>query len=137
MIEQRLKSTCFCLTIFIVAASILLGCQPTNITSTSPSNISFTINMATGSLSVNSGFLFVQGVAIAGASLGNFLAASSRCTYDRATMGFHELKNQFIYPIDNSAFSNTGFVNIGTATRKLLLYRTLLRSQRITVLGPL
>ena len=137
MIEHRLKPTCLHLTVIIVTASILLGCQPTYVSPTSPSNISFTINVASGPLSANGGFLIVQGVAIARTSLGNFLAVSSKCTYDSANLNFQEMKNQFICPIDSSTFSRTGLVNLGPATKQLLLYRTILRSQKLTILGSI
>jgi len=58
------------------------------VTPTLLSNINFTINVATGPLSVNGGFQIVQGVAIAKTSSGNFLAVSSRCTYDSANLNF-------------------------------------------------
>lgn len=101
-------------------------------TPTATSN--FTVDISTGPLSTNGGFIVTKGIIIARTTTGTFLAVSSSCTHEGVTLGYDKSGNQFVCPRHNSQFTSTGTVISGPAPSNLKQYQTTLSGTTLTVI---
>lgn len=101
-------------------------------TPTATSN--FTVDISTGPLATNGGFIVTKGIIIARTTTGTFLAVSSSCTHEGVTLGYDKSGNQFVCPRHNSQFTSTGTVISGPAPSNLKQYQTTLSATTLTVI---
>jgi cytochrome b6-f complex iron-sulfur subunit len=101
-------------------------------TPTATSN--FTVDISTGPLATNGGFIVTKGIIIARTTTGTFLAVSSSCTHEGVTLGYDKAGNQFVCPRHNSQFTSTGTVISGPAPSNLKQYQTTLSGTTLTVI---
>ncbi|MFV8367469.1 ubiquinol-cytochrome c reductase iron-sulfur subunit [Flavobacterium sp. XS1P27] len=101
-------------------------------TPTATSN--FTVDISTGPLATNGGFIVTKGIIIARTTTGTFLAVSSSCTHEGVTLGYDKSGNQFVCPRHNSQFTSTGTVISGPAPSNLKQYQTTLSGTTLTVM---
>lgn len=122
-----------------VGAAILLapvclgslgGCKKSN---TAPTKIDFTLDVSTGTLSKNGGFLIKDGVIVARTNAGIFLAVSAACTHEGTNINYVASSNDFVCPNHNAKFSSTGTVTQGPASTNLTQYNTTLTGNSLRV----
>lgn len=120
------------------AAAILVpacigGLSSCNKTSAAPSNVDFTIDISTGSLATNGGYLVHSGVLVARANSGGFLAVSAACTHQGTNVNYNAAANNFVCPNHGAKFNSSGAVTLGPATKSLTLYNTMLTGTNLRV----
>ncbi len=98
-----------------------------------PKNVDFTVDVSTGALASNVGFLVKNGVIIARTNSGTFLAVSAACTHEGTTINFVASSNKFVCPNHNAQFSSTGVVTQGPANKNLTVYNTSLNGNSLRV----
>jgi cytochrome b6-f complex iron-sulfur subunit len=103
-------------------------------TPTPSATSNFTVDVSTGALSTNGGFIVTKGIIIARTTTGTFLAVSSMCTHEGVTLGYDKSANVFVCPRHNSQFTNTGTVISGPAPSNLKQYQTSLSGTTLTVI---
>jgi cytochrome b6-f complex iron-sulfur subunit len=113
--------------------SSLSGCSGKDATPSAPTNIDFTVDVSTGSLSVNGGSMVKDGVIVARTSAGGFLAVSAACTHEGTQIQYQSSPNNFRCPNHGSTFNSTGQVTLGPATRSLAQYNTSLTGTSLRV----
>ena len=125
-----------------VAIAIIPGCvgglaascsKEDNKTIAAPTNVNFTIDVSTGALSANGGFLVINGIVIARTTTGAFLAVSAACTHQGTTVNYNSTNNDFVCPNHGAKFNSTGAVIQGPAGSNLATYNTLLTGTTLKV----
>jgi cytochrome b6-f complex iron-sulfur subunit len=89
-----------------------------------PKVVDFTVEVSSGPLSINGGFLVSNGIIIARTLIGDFLAVSVACTHQSTNVDFNPSANIFICSNHGSQFTSTGIVVKGPADRNLTKYNT-------------
>lgn len=108
----------------------LTGCKKT---STTPANIDFTLDVSTGVLSKNGGFLVKDTVIVARTNSGTFIAVAAACTHEGTNVNYKASSNNFICPNHNATFSSDGTVTQGPANSNLIKYNTTLTGTSLRV----
>ncbi|NOT76883.1 MAG: Rieske (2Fe-2S) protein [Cyclobacteriaceae bacterium] len=98
-----------------------------------PANPDFTIDVSTGALSNNGGFLVQNGIIIGRTGTGTFIAVSAACTHQGTTIQYVAGSNTFHCPNHGSDYSSTGSVINGPATQSLVQYKTELTGNSLRV----
>jgi cytochrome b6-f complex iron-sulfur subunit len=99
----------------------------------SPVGVNFTLDVSTGSLATNGGFLVSNGIVVARTLEGGFLAVSAACTHEGTIVNYNSSVNNFVCPNHNSQFSNKGVVTQGPAKSNLTEYKTELTGTSLRV----
>ena len=106
---------------------------PTPIVPSPPSSIDFTLDVSSGALSSNGGFLVSQGILVARTNAGAFLAVSAACTHQGTNVNYNAANNNFVCPSHFSEFSSSGMVTLGPATTNLKSYNTSLTNSTLRI----
>ncbi len=91
----------------------------TSTASASTMSVNFTVNVASGPLATNGGYLLQNGVIVARTNAGTFIAVASTCTHQGGTVGYAPNSNSFICPIHGAQFDANGNVIGGPAPTNL------------------
>lgn len=100
---------------------------------TAPAAVDFILDVSTGSLATNGGFLVTNGIVVARTNSGTFLAVSAACTHEGTNVNYAANTNNFICPNHNAQFSSTGIVTQGPASKNLKQYLTSLSGNSLRV----
>jgi cytochrome b6-f complex iron-sulfur subunit len=111
----------------------LAACGKSNSAPSAPSNVDFTVDVSSGALATNGGFLVMNGIIIARTTSGAFLAVSAACTHEGTNVNYVAGSNKFVCPNHNAQFSSTGVVTQGPATKNLTSYNTSLNGSTLRV----
>ena len=98
-----------------------------------PSGVNFTIDISTGALSTNGGYLVQSGVIVARTNTGAFMAVASTCTHQGGTLNYSASSNQFVCPLHGATFNSTGGVVTGPASTAVQKYNTSLSGNSLHV----
>jgi cytochrome b6-f complex iron-sulfur subunit len=98
-----------------------------------PANVDFTLDVSTGALASNGGFLVSNGVVVARTTSGTFLAVSAACTHEGVTVDYNASSNNFICPKHGAKFDSGGGVTQGPAKTNLTKYNTTLSGNSLRV----
>ncbi|MEY5068297.1 MAG: hypothetical protein RLZ47_159 [Bacteroidota bacterium] len=98
-----------------------------------PTNVDFNVDVSSGALATNGGFLVMNGIIIARTSTGTFLAVSAACTHQGTNVNYLAGSNKFVCPNHGAQFSSTGVVTQGPATKNLTSYKTSLNGNTLRV----
>jgi cytochrome b6-f complex iron-sulfur subunit len=116
----------------------IAGCGKSSTSSTPsvpspPSSVDFTLDVSSGALASNGGFLVSQGILVARTNVGAFLAVSAACTHQGTTVNYNAANNNFVCPNHGAQFSSTGMVTLGPATTNLKSYNTSLTNSTLRI----
>jgi cytochrome b6-f complex iron-sulfur subunit len=113
----------------------IAGCGKSSNDSTpsAPSNVDFTLDVSSGALASNGGFLVSQGILVARTNAGAFLAVSAACTHEGTSVTYNAANNNFVCPNHGAKFSSTGMVTLGPATTNLKSYNTSLTNSTLRI----
>jgi cytochrome b6-f complex iron-sulfur subunit len=118
-------------------AGIATSCSSDNSTSPSPapapSGVDFLLDVSTGSLATNGGYLVSQGIVVARTNSGTYIAVSASCTHEGTNVNYNASGNNFICPNHGAQFSSTGAVTQGPANTNLKKYNTTLTGNSLRV----
>lgn len=98
-----------------------------------PTNVDFTLDISTGALATNGGYLTTNGIVVARTNEGEFLAVSASCTHEGTNVKYRSASNDFHCPNHGANFSSSGQVTQGPATRNLKSYNTELTENTLRV----
>jgi len=113
--------------------STLSGCSDSGSVPAAPANVDFTIDISSGALSSNGGYLVKDGIIIARTTSGGFLAVSAACTHQGTTIQYTGSSNSFRCPNHGATYNASGQVTLGPATRSLAHYNTTLTGTSLRV----
>lgn len=113
----------------LILPACIAGCKK----STSTTTIDFTIDVSSGALSKNGGYLVNSGVIVARTSAGNFVAVAAACTHEGTNVQFSLSGNNFTCPNHGAQFDTTGTVTKGPASTSLKQYNTSLSGSSLRV----
>jgi len=102
-------------------------------TPSAPSNVDFTLDVSSGALASNGGFLVSQGILVARTNASTFLAVSAACTHEGTSVTYNAANNNFVCPNHGAKFSSSGMVTLGPATTNLKSYNTSLTNSTLRI----
>jgi cytochrome b6-f complex iron-sulfur subunit len=113
----------------------IAGCGKSskNSTPSAPSNVDFTLDVSSGALASNGGYLVSQGILVARTNSGTFLAVSAACTHEGTSVTYNAANNNFVCPNHGAKFSSSGMVTLGPATTNLKSYNTSLTNSTLRI----
>ncbi len=111
----------------------IAGCGKSDSTPSAPTNVDFTLDISSGALATNGGYLVSQGILVARTSTGSFLAVSAACTHEGTSVTYSATNNNFVCPNHGAKFSANGAVTQGPATRSLTTYQTSLSGNTLRI----
>jgi cytochrome b6-f complex iron-sulfur subunit len=109
------------------------SCQKTSSSPSGPTNVNFTVDVSTGALATNGGYLIQSGVIVARTTSGSFVAVSATCTHSGGTLGYNSSSNIFQCPLHGATFNTSGVVTGGPAPTNLQAYKTTLSGNSLHV----
>lgn len=109
------------------------SCSKESTTPSTPSNVDFTLDVSTGALAANGGYLVSNGVIVARTTSGSFIAVSAACTHEGTNVYYSSSNNNFICPNHGAKFSTSGSVTQGPASKSLTQYKTTLSGTSLRV----
>lgn len=115
----------------IIAPVCIGGFASCTKTDVAPANVDFTLDVSSGSLAKNGGYLVQNGVIVARTVSGSFIAVSASCTHEGTNVYY--ATNQFICPNHGARFSESGVVSTGPASTNLHQYKTTLAGNSLRV----
>jgi cytochrome b6-f complex iron-sulfur subunit len=98
-----------------------------------PTGVDFTLDVSTGALATNGGYLVTKSIVVARTLAGEFLAVSASCPHEGTFVKFSSTTNNFVCPNHNSQFSDKGVVTQGPAKSDLKQYKTTLTGTTLRV----
>lgn len=124
---------------FAVLACI--GCSKSSDSSSSgtvngPTGVDFTLDLsasANAALLNNGGYLVSNGVIVARTTAGAYISVQHSCTHESYGLVYQGANSRFYCANHGAAFSNTGAVTNGPATRALTTYNTTLTGTSLRV----
>jgi cytochrome b6-f complex iron-sulfur subunit len=113
----------------------IAGCGKSskNSTPSAPSNVDFTLDVSSGALASNGGYLVSQGILVARTNSGTFIAVSAACTHEGTSVTYNAANNNFVCPNHGAKFSSSGMVTLGPATTNLKSYNTSLTNSTLRI----
>lgn len=113
----------------------IAGCGKSSKDSTpiAPGSVDFTLNVSSGALASNGGFLVSQGILVARTNSGTFLAVSAACTHEGTSVTYNAVENNFVCPNHGAKFSNSGAVISGPSFTNLKSYNTSLTNTTLRI----
>lgn len=111
----------------------LSSCTKSNNNISAPTNVDFTLDVSSGTLSVNGGFLTHNGVLVARTNTGTFIAVSAACTHEGTNVNYVASANDFLCPNHGAMYDSNGNVTRGPATQNLTKYNTTLTGTSLRV----
>jgi cytochrome b6-f complex iron-sulfur subunit len=109
------------------------SCSNDSSPNAAPSNVDFTLDVSSGTLSNNGGYLVHNGIVVAKTNSGEYIAVSASCTHEGTNVNYNASANKFVCPNHGAQFSNTGSVIQGPANRNLTKYNTTLMDTMLRV----
>ncbi|HWS00942.1 MAG TPA: Rieske 2Fe-2S domain-containing protein, partial [Prolixibacteraceae bacterium] len=126
----------------IFLAPVLNSCSKSMDDGTNPpgggnnGDVDFTLDLSSSTysaLNTNGGFIIKDRIIVARTSTGIFVALSSVCTHEGATIGYDGSANRFHCPNHGSNFTTEGAVINGPASSALKKYNTQLTGTSLRV----
>jgi cytochrome b6-f complex iron-sulfur subunit len=115
-------------------SGLATSCSKDENSTPAPTNIDFTIDISSGNLATNGGYLTQQGIVVARQNATTFWAVSAACTHESTSVGYVASSNSFHCPNHGQNFSNTGAVTTGGKTSTALKqYNTTLTGTSLRV----
>ncbi|MFV5697603.1 ubiquinol-cytochrome c reductase iron-sulfur subunit [Flavobacterium sp. ZT3R17] len=114
-------------------AGLATSCSSDGTTSGTTAGVDFTVDVSSGTLATNGGFMVSQGIVIARTLTGDFIAVSASCTHEGTSVNYNSGGNKFVCPNHGAQFSSTGTVTLGPATRNLTKYNTSLSGSTLRI----
>lgn len=118
-------------------AGIASSCSSDSISGNSvvtpPTSVDFSLDVSTGSLATNGGYLVTNGIVVARTLAGSFLAVSASCPHEGTNVKYNSPGNDFYCPNHNAHFTDKGVVTQGPAKSNLKEYKTTLTDSTLRV----
>ena len=120
----------------MVLFGCLGGCEKENGVPSAPKNVNITLDLtasANADLLTAGGHIYTNGIIVAQATNGDYLAVSQACTHEGYTVEFDSASTRFHCKLHNSWFSSTGSVISGQASSSLTQYTVTKTGNTLTI----
>lgn len=117
----------------ICAGGLATSCSDEESKVAAPTNVNFTIDVSSGALATNGGFLVMKGIIIAKTLAGRFIAVAAACTHQGTTVNYVSTDNNFVCPNHQAHFDSSGVVTKGPAAVNLTSYQTKLNGNMLNI----
>ena len=117
----------------LFVASCAGSCKKTSTAAQGPSSVNFTVDVSTGALATNGGYIVQSGVIVARTTSGAFIAVAATCTHQGGTLYYVSGSNQFACPLHGATFNSTGGVVSGPTSTAVQKYNTALTGNSLRV----
>ena len=114
-------------------AGLATSCSSDSTPIIAPSNVDFNVDVNSGPLSSNGGFIVSNGIVVARTTSGSFLAVSAACPHEGIIVDFKSSSSNFVCPSHGAKFSSNGTVTQGPASSNLKSYNTQLSGNTLRV----
>ncbi|MBP6758051.1 MAG: Rieske (2Fe-2S) protein [Flavobacterium sp.] len=101
--------------------------------SSAPTSVDFTLDISTGALAVDKGFLVTNRIVVARVDATTFLAVSAACTHEGTNVNYVGSSNSFHCPNHGANFSSAGVHLNGPGTGNLKQYNVALTGNSLRV----
>ena len=101
--------------------------------STAPTGVDFTLDVSTGSLAVDKGYLVSNKIVVARVNSTTYIAVSAACTHEGTSVNYVGSSNSFLCPNHGATFSNTGTHLSGPGSGNLTQYNVTLTGNSLRV----
>ena len=98
-----------------------------------PTSVDFNLDVSTGSLAVDAGFLVTNKIVVARVNATTFLAVSAACTHQGTNVNYVGSSNSFHCPNHGANYSNTGVHLNGPGSTNLKQYNVTLTGNSLRV----
>lgn len=112
---------------------LVTSCEKEGSPTAAPTNVDFTLDVSSGPLTINGGFLKQNGIIVARTLTGSFIAVSLSCTHQGTSVNYNPNGNNFVCPNHGARFSSTGVVTQGPASSNLAQYKTTLTGNSLRI----
>lgn len=113
-------------------SGLATSCSSNNVAD-APASVDFTLDVSTGSLATDKGYLAINGLVVARVDATTFLAVSAACTHEGTTVNYAGSSNTFHCPNHGANFSNTGVHLNGPGSGNLKQYNVTLTGNSLRV----
>lgn len=114
-------------------SSIATSCSSDEGSSSAPTSVDFTLDISTGSLAVDKGFLVTNRIVVARVDATTFLAVSAACTHEGTNVNYVGSSNSFHCPNHGANYSNQGIHLNGPGSANLRQYNVALTGNSLRV----
>ena len=115
-------------------AGLATSCSSNNEESTTaPTTVDFIIDISTGSLATDGGFLVSKNIVVARVDATTFLAVAAACTHEGTNVNYVSASKTFHCPNHGANFSSTGNHLNGPGTGKLKQYNVSLSGNSLRI----
>lgn len=114
-------------------AGLATSCSTDETGDSAPSNVDFTLDVSTGSLAVDKGYLVTNKIIVARVSSSSYLAVSAACVHEGTNVNYVGSSNTFHCPNHGANFSNTGVHLNGPGSGNLVQYNVALSGNSLRV----
>ena len=111
----------------------LSSCKKKKSKTGEPRSIDFTLDISSGPLATNGGALVNDGVVVARATTGAFIAVDAACTHEGTTVNYVPSSNSFHCPNHGANYDANGNVTTGPAVDALASFHTSLSGNSLHV----
>jgi cytochrome b6-f complex iron-sulfur subunit len=101
--------------------------------SAAPSSVDFVLDISTGSLSVDKGYLVTNKIVVARVDASTYIAVSAACTHEGTNVNYVGSSNSFHCPNHGANYSNTGVHLNGPGSANLKQYNVSLTGNSLRV----
>lgn len=101
--------------------------------SNAPASVDFTLDISTGSLAVDKGFLVTNRIVVARVNATTFLAVSAACTHEGTNVNYVGSSNSFHCPNHGANYSSQGVHLDGPGSANLKQYNVTLNGNSLRV----
>jgi cytochrome b6-f complex iron-sulfur subunit len=101
--------------------------------SSAPTTVDFTLDISTGSLATDGGYLVTNKIVVARVNSTTFLAVSSACTHDGTNVNYVQSSNSFHCPNHGANFNSSGSHLNGPGSGNLRQYNVTLTGNSLRV----
>lgn len=117
----------------LLVPACLGGLQGCKKASDPPTDVNFSLDVSSGDLSQNGGFVIQDGVLVARSVYGTYIAVAAGCTHEGVELQYKADKNVFHCSRHGSEFDMTGNNIHGPAKKDLMEYNTELNGNILRV----
>ena len=114
-------------------AGLASSCSSDGNGGTAPTSVDFILDISTGSLSVDKGYLVSNKIVVARVDTTTYIAVSAACTHEGTNVNYVGSNNTFHCPNHGANFSNTGVHLNGPGSANLKQYNVSLTGNSLRV----
>ncbi len=117
----------------LLVPACIIGLESCKKNTTKTVTVDFTLDVSSGALATNGGYLVSNSVIVARTNSGTFIAVDAACTHEGTNIKYTAPSNSFICPNHGAKFDANGNVTQGPASKSLTSYQTSLSGTSLHV----